>query len=207
MRECATPHVIGTPLRYLPAALVLIRALLGVAVVVAAFSSLPPRFFLSVLVAGFLSDYFDGVIARRLGMASAGLRRADSGADAVFYAGLCVAAFIMYPRQMALFWPGLALVVSLELVRYAFDYWKFRRETAYHMWSAKLWGVTLFLGFGQIFWAGEAGWMFALAIVVGIFTDIEGLLASIVLGEWRHDVPTLYHAVCIARRDPLPRAR
>lgn len=200
MRGVVKSDQASSPLNYIPFTLVVVRAVLGLVAAAAAFNRLPAWFFFLLLVAGFLSDYFDGVVARRLGVATVGLRRADSIADTVFYLGICVAAFVLYPKEISAYWPGLALIVFLEVIRYAFDYWKFRRETAYHMWSAKFWGITLLAGFGQVFLSGEAGLLFAIAVVAGIVTDVEGLLASIVLREWRHDVPTLYHAISIARR-------
>ena len=62
------------------------------------------------------------------------------------------------------------------------------------MWSAKLWGIFLFVGFIQLLGFGEAGNLFALAIITGIITDIEGLMASVILSSWKADVPSLYHA-------------
>lgn len=170
---------------------------------VASYYRFPSVFFFSVLIAGFLSDYFDGVIARRLGIATAGLRRADSLADTVFYIGICVAAFTLYPRAMTVYWPEIGLIVLLELLRYAIDYLKFRQVAAYHMWSAKLWGVSLLLGFGAIFLTGKPGLLFDLALILGVITETEGLLASIVLRRWHHDVPSLYHAILISRQEHL----
>ncbi len=185
----------------IPALLTLARALLGPVAVIAAHYHFPSVFFFCILVIGFLSDILDGVIARQLGIATPDLRRADSLADTVFYIGICIAAFMLNPKEMTAYWPGIAVIVLLELVRYGFDYWKFRQEAAYHMWSAKLWGVTLLAGFGEFFLTGKVGVLFEAAVAVGIFTEIEGLLASIVLRRWRHDVPTLYHAILLARQN------
>jgi CDP-diacylglycerol--glycerol-3-phosphate 3-phosphatidyltransferase len=82
----------------------------------------------------------------------------------------------------------------LELLRYVVDYAKYRRETSYHMWSSKLWGIFLFAGFLSLLGFGHAGVLVTLAIVMGIVADIEGLLISAVLKDWRHDVPTVVHA-------------
>ena len=47
----------------------------------------------AVLVLGFTSDVYDGIVARRFGVATAGLRRLDSGVDTVFY---LAAAFCLW---------------------------------------------------------------------------------------------------------------
>jgi CDP-diacylglycerol--glycerol-3-phosphate 3-phosphatidyltransferase len=46
-----------------------------------------------VLVAGFLSDAYDGILARRLGVATESLRRLDSLADTLFYAAALAVAW------------------------------------------------------------------------------------------------------------------
>ena len=82
----------------------------------------------------------------------------------------------------------------IEIVRYLFDWYKYRRETSYHMWSSKLWGIFLFIGFFYILVYGRTGIWTPLAIYVGIIADLEGLAISLLLPRWRNDVPTIFHA-------------
>jgi phosphatidylglycerophosphate synthase len=56
--------------------------------------------FVVCLSAGFLSDVFDGILARRLGVATATLRRLDSAADVVFYLAVFWSAWVVYPEVM-----------------------------------------------------------------------------------------------------------
>lgn len=96
-------------------------------------------------------------------------------------------------------------ILLLEVARYSVDLLKFRREASYHSWSAKLWGLTLFLAFGMILVAGrEYPWM-DVAIAAGLVADSEGLLISLVLPTWRHDVPTLLHAWRLRSEPPAAR--
>ena len=177
-----------------PLALTLLRALLG-PVVLACAVWWPIRAIFSVcLILAFLSDVFDGVIARKLGIATAGLRRLDSVADSIFYLCACIAAYHLYPQAILDRLLPLSALAGLEVLRYVVDYAKYRRETSYHMWSSKLWGIFLFAGFLSLLGFGHAGVLVTLAIVMGIVADIEGLLISAVLKDWRHDVPTLVHA-------------
>ena len=160
------------------------------------------------LIGAFLSDVFDGILARRLGVATPTLRRLDSIADSVFYLAAVFAAWHLYPDVILAHAYALAILAGLELGRYLFDLAKFRREAAYHMWSSKLWGIFLFAGFFSLLAMGKSGWPPALAIYVGIFADLEGLLISIVLKEWRTDVPTVFHALKLrARRTPSGQLR
>ena len=109
------------------------------------------------------------------------------------------AAWWLYPGVIAGHLGPLAVLIGLEVLRYLFDYAKFGREASYHMWSAKLWGVVLFLGFFALLVFGADGFWVSLAIYWGILSDLEGLAISIVLREWQTDVPSIIHALRLRR--------
>lgn len=185
-------------LQWLPLALTLLRALLAPIVLLLAFYYPVRTAFGWCLATAFLSDWMDGVIARRLGVATTFLRRLDSIADTLFY--LCAAVAVWHLSPLILLsrkWLLLILVV-LELSRYLFDAIKFRQEASYHMWSSKLWGVLLFFGFFPVLvWGHDTG-LFTVAICVGIVADAEGLAISWILPAARCDVPSVFHAIRIA---------
>jgi CDP-diacylglycerol--glycerol-3-phosphate 3-phosphatidyltransferase len=181
----------------LPLALTGLRAALGPVVVVMALVWPNPAAFAVCLTLAFLSDYFDGVIARRLGIATAPLRRLDSIADTVFY--VCALFAVWYLRWAILrpYLPALLVLAALEVARYVYDFRKFGREASYHMWSSKLWGITLVVAFYVMLVFGRAGWPVALAIYMGIVADLEGLAISTVLPAWKTDVRTIFHALAL----------
>ena len=181
-------------LRAVPLALTALRALLAPVVAALALLAPSPPAFGAALVAAFLSDVFDGIVARRLGVATPGLRRLDSLADTLFYVAATFAAWHLHPDAITRRAGPLAVLVALEVARYAFDLLKFRREASYHMWSSKLWGLALFAGFLALLAFDADGAFVDLAVGLGILADLEGLAISVVLREWRTDVPTLWHA-------------
>jgi CDP-diacylglycerol--glycerol-3-phosphate 3-phosphatidyltransferase len=183
----------------LPALLVALRAVLGPVILAAGLRHWPWHWPVAILIVAFLSDVFDGVLARRLGVATAGLRLADSIVDIGFY--LCVAASCLlgYPEVWRQHRTGILLVAALEAGRWIFDLIKFGRIASYHMWSAKLWGILLFLGFVEVFARGGPDGFFTAAIVVGVVNELEGFLASLILPRWRHDVPSVWHALAMRR--------
>lgn len=151
------------------------------------------------LVLGFVSDVFDGILARRLGVATPALRRFDSVADTVFYGGATVAVWHLHRAALVERAAPLAGLAALEVARYAFDWIKFRREAAYHMWSSKAWGIALFAGFVSLLaYEADTAWVDA-AIIVGIVADLEGLAISAVLPHACTDVASVVHALRIAR--------
>jgi phosphatidylglycerophosphate synthase len=179
----------------LPLLLTLLRALLAPVVVALAVWAPKPWAFGLCLSLAFLSDVFDGMLARRLGVATSGLRRLDSIADSLFYLGATFAAWMLAPTAItSRTWP-LALLAFLELARYLFDFAKFGREASYHMWSSKAWGIALFAGFVSLLAFGTDNAAVDAAVWMGIFSDLEGLAISVALAQWRNDIPTLVHAL------------
>ena len=192
-------HYSATMLKALPLALIVLRFSLGPVMLLVYIFSLGPVSYGVILTLGFLSDFADGILARRLGVATDRIRSLDSWADTVFY--LCVFLVAMAEHFELLWryiwWIGLILI--LELLRHVYEQHKFGKSASYHMWSAKLWGLFLYLGFMQLLMFGEAGWFFVMAIVLGIACDIEGFMASLLLKTWRADVPSIWHAYRISK--------
>jgi CDP-diacylglycerol--glycerol-3-phosphate 3-phosphatidyltransferase len=180
---------------HIPLALTALRAALAPVVVALALAWPAPWAFGACLAVAFVSDVFDGIVARRLGVATPGLRRLDSLADSVFYVAALFAAWHLHPDAIRAQAQALALLGVLEFTRYAVDLRKFGKEASYHMGSSKLWGVALFAGFLALLAFGEARWFVPAAIWLGVVADLEGLAISLVLREWRTDVPTLWHAL------------
>ena len=183
--------------RAIPLALTVLRLLLAPVLVWLVHANAPGLAFASVILVAFLSDYFDGLIARRIGVASAELRHFDSRADLVFYATAAWVVWQLRPdvvRAVAI--PGL-IVIGLDVVRHVFDFLKFGKDAAYHAWSAKAWGVSLALALVLLTGFGIVQPFVWIAVVLGLIAQVEGLLMSVVLTTWTHDVPTLTRAIAI----------
>lgn len=187
-------------LRALPAALVVLRALLGPLALLMVWGSVPGYLVAFLLCVGLLSDILDGVIARRLGVATTALRRADSVVDTLFFVCLVAAAWLRYPRVLDPWWPAIVAIAVLEVLRNLYDFWKFRREAAYHMWSAKLWGLSMALALMLLFLTGDHYGLLYAVMALGLIAECEGLAASYLLPVWQHDVPTVVHARRLARK-------
>lgn len=159
-----------------------------------------PLLFGLILTAAVLSDIFDGILARRLGVATPFLRRLDSAVDIVFYLGVGVALWRLRPEVVRAHAALLGGVVGLELLRFGIERLKYGRKASYHLWSAKAWGLALFAGaLGLLSFGGGAGW-FALMLWPGIFENLEALGVTFLLPAWTHDVPTVLHAARLRPR-------
>ena len=188
--------------------MVVSRGLMGVAIPLAASRVRAPEAWLGAMIAaGFLSDIYDGVLARRWGTATAALRIADSSADTVFYVGVLVAVVERH-------WPviharlGLLVVLlGLEATRVVFDWVKFGRMASYHSYASKAWSALLALATVALLCFNRGFWLTTVAIAWGILCDLEGLAMSAVLPRWTHDVKNLRRALRIRQKmlaQPLP---
>jgi len=146
-----------------------------------------------LLILGFLSDVFDGIIARRFGVATAGLRHFDSIADTYFYLGVAFCAIRTFPGVFHTYAVGIAIVLCTEIGHHIPPKLKYGRTSSYHAWSAKLWGATLFAALVVLLASGN-GALLPVAIVCGVIAHLENIAMTLVLPTWHHDVRSLVHA-------------
>lgn len=183
----------------IPWSMIVFRTALGPAIAIAA--RLPkPELWLGVMIAaGFLSDVYDGILARRWGTAGPALRVADSIADTVFYLGVLTAIIERHWPVLRANLGWLFALLALEVSRWIFDWLKFRRMASYHSYAAKIWGVLLAAATLALLCFDRAFWLVTVALVWGILCDLEGLTMSLLLPEWAHDVKTLPRAMALRR--------
>ena len=174
------------------ASLSLTLARLALAVPLALTSS--GRLAAALLAAGLISDVYDGVVARRFGVATTGLRRLDSAVDSIFYLAAAWCVWRLHPDVARSHRWLIAAVIATLLVNHAFEIWKFGREASYHAWLAKAWGAVLVSALMLLFLAGDVRWL-TVALWMGIASHVENFLITLALVECRTDVKSLIHVV------------
>lgn len=184
----------------LPISLTALRAVLAPVVFLLALKNLRGLPIVLCVLAALVSDYFDGVTARRLGVVTAALRRFDSVTDTVFYLAVLGAVWRL-ERPVVFRFAGLLVpLLALEVIRIVFERVKFGHAAAYHMWSSKLWGLLLAVATMALLGYGTAGKLLVAALAMGILCDLEGLAISVLLPAAAHDVPTFVHALRIRKQ-------
>lgn len=187
-----------------PLALTLGRLALGPVMLAAAFLLQDPGPWLAVGVAvGFLTDLFDGIVARRLGVSTPGLRRLDSQTDLVFWLCVLVSVFVARPEAA---WPNagyVAAMLVLEACTYAVSVTRLGREPCTHAYSAKAWAVLLVLVFVAVLALDERVYAFPVLFVGYVLSWLDVIVILLLLPTWRSDVPSCYHALLIRRGVPF----
>lgn len=105
-------------LKQLPVVLVLSRLPAGPVLLWAALTRQSSGWLIGILAYVFLSDVFDGIIARRLGSVTEQLRVADSWADTVFYLCVAVSVWELHRALLASFTMPLLAVLALLAVNW-----------------------------------------------------------------------------------------
>ena len=156
----------------IPWALVGLRLLLCPVILAGAWAGWNGALLAIALAAGVASDIFDGIVARRLGVATPRLRRADSTIDVLFWLSVLIAAQIsagFVTRHRA----AIALLLASEALCQIVSQRRFHRPPATHTYAAKAWGLWLFAGFALVFLFRDYA-PFSLAMLAfGVLVNIE----------------------------------
>ena len=145
-----------------------------------------------VLSLGVLSDILDGIIARRLKVATERLRRFDSRADVAFWVSATVAVHLMYPALIDATWPVIAVLATLEAGNHVVSVLRFGREASPHHLLSKLFGLGLWALFAQLMLTGQPGWLMGVVFALGVASQIEAFAITLRLKAWRCDVPSVF---------------
>ena len=158
------------------------------------------KLYIALLLAGIVSDIFDGVLARRWKTSTPQLRRFDGNVDTLFYgcAGM-VCVFLhaawLHPWLIPILIMLLSLIAQnlVALIRYG------RQQPSYHMWSGKIWSIAIVVMLISLFLDYPSVWVLTITVALGIYNSIEGIISSLISPKPLTDIPTVFHAIKISR--------
>ena len=141
---------------------------------------------------GLLSDVFDGIIARKLNVATEKLRIWDSNVDMVFWASIIFSTFYLNLSFFSKNSFFILLVIGLEIITYIVCFLKFRKTVATHSILAKTWTITLFIFLIDLLLNTDSSYSFYICIILGIISRFEILVMILALKKWTVDVPSIF---------------
>jgi CDP-diacylglycerol--glycerol-3-phosphate 3-phosphatidyltransferase len=159
--------------RHLPIALTTLRLLLGPIALACALTHFPRWIYLPILVAGTLSDIYDGILARRFGVATPALRRYDSVTDLIYYLFILAVAWRRCQPVITHNWPLIALILLSEAVCILVCYIRFGKYPATHSWLAKFYGLCLLATLIALLVFNAGSWAVIALTVVALVTNLE----------------------------------
>ena len=180
------------PMKSTPFLLIYSRILIGVVIVLLAILKLntSPQWITTLMVIGLLTDVFDGIIARKLGISSEKLRVWDSNADQFFW--LSVIGSVVYLRfhEIKPLFAPILIIALLEGSTYLTSYLKFKRTIATHSLLAKAWTLTILIFLIEITLYQTTA-TFAFCFGLGVISRLEILAIIFRLKQWTTDVPSI----------------
>jgi CDP-diacylglycerol--glycerol-3-phosphate 3-phosphatidyltransferase len=194
----------GAVAKRIPAALVAFRALMILVVPVLGWYG--HGYFLALVIfLATLSDIFDGIIARRLGVSTTNLRKADSTVDLIFWLASMLALYFLRPDAVERNFIIVVYALAAEVLEQLISLLRFHRMTATHARSAKFMGLALLVGKMIVACYGSsvvAFWIIGIGITVSVF---DGCAIVVLLPRWEADVPSAWEAWRLRRGLPVRR--
>jgi len=141
----------------------------------------------------YLTDWVDGKLAILLDRRTELGARLDSAADVAMYAALILGAYWLrwdVVREEALW---LVAWLASWAVAMAYGKVKFGRFPSYHTRSAKTCWLLAGIAAVSLF-AGGPPWILRVACGVVVLANVESVLITRTLPEWRADVTSIFHA-------------
>lgn len=183
-------------MKYIPFALILFRLFVSPVMVWIAYNnySIAGPLLAVLLVAGILSDVFDGIIARKLQIATDGLRKWDSNVDVVFLVCSIIAAWMFQPEVVADKAFYIWSIVAFELLMYVVCLVRFRKLPSNHAYSAKLFAVWICISLMLLFATGDWAIVFFIMYGFGVLSYLDNLLILALLREYKVDTKGFWKA-------------
>lgn len=179
-------------MKHLPMALTTLRLLLGPVALACALTNVSRWIYLPILVAGTLSDIFDGILARRLGVATTALRRFDSITDVIYYLFILGAAWILCRNVVVQNWILLVLILASEAIAIIISYVKFGKYPATHSWLAKFYGLCLLGGLIALLVFNGGNWVIITLALVALTANAEIVIIHLLMDKPPVDVKSVF---------------
>lgn len=158
-----------------------------------------PEPFLWWLGAALVTDLLDGHLARRWGQTTELGVKLDSWGDLATYAAMALGLMWLWPEHFARLAWFVYLAIGFYLIPVLTSLLKFRELPRYHTWAAKLSAVLMAPAY-YLLVLGDIVWPFQLVVLFHLWVAVEEVIITVILTRRQHDVPTLFHAREIVRR-------
>lgn len=195
-------------LNRLPHLLVYSRIVIGLLCVVLASQGITWRVSIFVLMLiGLLTDIFDGILARRLGVSTVTLRKLDSIVDRFFWLMILLSCYILYPEYIQSILVYVVIILLCEGIVFAISFLRFGKAPSPHNLISKVWGISVTWSFGVTILTGTSHIAFMIMFGLAVLSRFDSALIYCLLRTWDHDIPSFRHALAIRNGQPIKRNR
>jgi phosphatidylglycerophosphate synthase len=161
---------------------------------------------LILMYTGIVSDIFDGIIARKLNIATESFRLLDTIFDLLFYLSILFFIFSVSRQAIAHNLGLILFILTLESLMYLISLVRFGKLPSPHAILSKLWGIYIVIEFTLLI-LGVSGNHFTIALYIGILVHADRVLIYSLLRKWDHDIPSAYQALQLRQGIPIKRRK
>lgn len=169
---------------------------------------------------GFVSDIFDGILARKFQMDTTLMRRLDSLFDLLFWVSAVLVLYQMnfnqesflsqqgsdYLQEILFVKRTIAIIIGIVSIEYMVTLLRFKKAPSSHNFISKFFGLALFTYFLLAFIGIHHNYFAYFVFCFGLIARFESLLIYIFLKEWTHDIPSIFHAFKINKGQDFKRS-
>ena len=152
-----------------------------------------PNLYLGLLAFSLLTDFVDGLLARKLHQVSLFGAHLDSVSDLLTCLSIPLCAWWLWPGIILRELPLIVIGLGSYLVAMALGLAKFGRLASHHTWGAKFAAASMGVSV-IILLAGWSPWPFRVLIPFVVLEAMEEIAMVIMLPRWRPNVPSVWHA-------------
>lgn len=152
------------------------------------------RLFTAVFAALAFSDWIDGKLARWLNQRSDFGARFDSVADSILFGALFFGIAWLRSDVLWLEVPWWSAAILSYVLTSAFGVWKYGRIPSYHTYGAKASNWLVAIG-AICFLLDYSVWPLRIAMVAVTLTNLEAMVITWHLKEWRADVLSIFQVL------------
>ncbi|MEE8220645.1 MAG: CDP-alcohol phosphatidyltransferase family protein [Woeseiaceae bacterium] len=145
-----------------------------------------------LLLAAFISDIVDGLIARTFSITSMLGSRLDTLADTLLWPAAIFGIWIFHPEVMTEHWLVIVLVLGLWAIEMIVAWLRYGKLTSFHAYTIRVsvYGFGIFIM--SLFLWGLHPWLLYVASAFNMLGNVEALIIMALLPEWTSDVRGLY---------------
>jgi CDP-diacylglycerol--glycerol-3-phosphate 3-phosphatidyltransferase len=136
-----------------------------------------------LLLLGFLSDIFDGILARKYKVSTLKFRKADSWVDLFFW---CCMALVLLMLRPSVFYPWslcIVLFAAVELYIQLLGKIRFGKPVSVHSLFSKMWSVFLFVVIEILLYSEHDHGLLFYVFITGILAQAESIVILLLL-KW-----------------------
>lgn len=178
--------------RHIPFLLTTLRLVLGPVALVCALTDVPRWVYLPILITATLSDIYDGILARRFGVATPALRRYDSVTDVIYYLFILTVAWLLCKPVITQNYFLILLILFSEAAVILVSFARFQKYPATHSYLAKFYGLCLLAALITLLVFNAGSWVIISLAIVALVTNAEIIVIHFIMDTPPVDVRSIF---------------